>query len=64
VQEIDSKELSKRKGAVTSSVKIKIQVPVTTTALISKEAVEDLELQTGDEVEATIKATEVMVAKD
>lgn len=64
MQEIDSKELSKRKGAVTSSVKIKIQVPVTTTALISKEAVEDLELQTGDEVEATIKATEVMVAKD
>jgi molybdopterin-binding protein len=53
-----------KKGAVTSSVKIKIHVPVTITALISKEAVEDLELQTGDEVEAVIKATEVMVAKD
>lgn len=53
-----------KKGTVTSSVKIKIQVPVTITALISKEAVEDLELRTGDEVQAVIKATEVMVAKD
>jgi molybdate transport system regulatory protein len=53
-----------KKGGVTSSVKIKVQVPVTVTALISKEAVEDLDLRVGDEVEAVIKATEVMVAKD
>jgi len=52
------------KGAVTSSIKIKVQGPVTITALISKEAVEDLELEPGDKVEAVIKATEVMVAKE
>ena len=51
------------KGAVTSLVKIKVQTPITITAVISKEAVEDLELKPGDKVEAVIKATEVMVAK-
>jgi molybdate transport system regulatory protein len=52
------------KGQITSSVKIKIQVPITITAVISKEAVEDLALKTGDKVEAIIKATEVMVARE
>ena len=52
------------KGQITSSVKIKIQVPITITAVISKEAVEDLALKAGDKVEAIIKATEVMVARE
>ncbi len=52
------------KGPVTSKVKIKIQTPVTITAVITKEAVEDLEIELGDKVEAVIKATEVMVAKE
>jgi molybdate transport system regulatory protein len=52
------------KGQITSSVKIKIQVPITITAVISKEAVEDLALKVGDKVEAIIKATEVMVARE
>ena len=52
------------KGQITSSVKIKIQVPITITAVISKEAVEDLALKAGDRVEAIIKATEVMVARE
>jgi len=34
------------------------------TALISKEAVEDLNIKVGDKVEAVVKATEVMVAKE
>ena len=34
------------------------------TALISKEAVDDLKIKTGDKVEAVIKATEVMIAKE
>lgn len=49
---------------ITSSVKIEIQMPVTVTAVISKEAVEELELKPGDKVEAVTKATEVMVAKE
>ncbi len=32
--------------------------------MITKEAVEELGLKKGDEVEAVIKATEVMVSKD
>jgi len=52
------------KGPITSLVKVKIKTPITITALISKEAAEDLALKPGDKVEAIIKATEVIVAKD
>ena len=52
------------KGVVTATVKIKVNGPVTITAIISKEAVEDLKLQRGDRAAAVIKATEVMVSKD
>ena len=52
------------KGTVTAKVRIRIDKPVVVTALISKEAVEDLDIKAGDKVEAVIKATEVMVAKE
>lgn len=52
------------KGPVASKVKIKIMTPVTITAVITKEAVEDLQIKPGEEVEAVIKSTEVMIAKD
>jgi len=52
------------KGEVTSKVKIKINVPATVSAVITTEAVEDLNIKPGDKVDAVIKATEVMVAKD
>ncbi|MEM3000416.1 MAG: TOBE domain-containing protein [Candidatus Bathyarchaeia archaeon] len=49
--------------AITAKVKVEISVPATITALISREAVEDLNIKVGDEVEAVVKATEVMIAK-
>jgi molybdate transport system regulatory protein len=52
------------KGVVTAKVKIKIEKPVVVTAIISREAVEELDIKAGDNVEAVIKATEVMVAKE
>ncbi|MCW3975045.1 MAG: TOBE domain-containing protein [Candidatus Bathyarchaeota archaeon] len=52
------------KGPVTSKVKIRIETPVTITAVITKEAVEDLDIKPGEKVEAVIKSTEVMVAKE
>ncbi len=55
---------SVEKGVITSRVKIKIKSPIVLTAIITKEAVEELEIKPGDEVEALVKATEVMVAKD
>jgi molybdate transport system regulatory protein len=52
------------KGIITAKVKIKIEAPVVVTAIISKEAVEELGVKIGDTIEAVIKATEVMVAKE
>ena len=52
------------KGVVTAKIKIKTEKPVAITAIISKEAVEELDIKTGDKVEAVIKATEVMIAKE
>jgi len=52
------------KGSVTAKVRIKIDAPVTITSVITKEAVEDLELKRGDKVQAIVKSTEVMVSKE
>jgi molybdopterin-binding protein len=51
------------KDGVTAQVKVEVTVPVTLTALISKEAVDDLNIRVGDTVKAIVKATEVMIAK-
>jgi molybdate transport system regulatory protein len=60
---LKGKVLAIEKEVVTAKVKIEIAMPTTVTALISREAVEELDMKVGDEVEAVIKATEVMVAK-
>jgi molybdate transport system regulatory protein len=52
------------RGKVASKVKIEISGPTVITALISREAVEELDIKAGDNVEAVIKATEVMVGKE
>jgi len=51
------------KGDITAKVRVEINGPALITALISEEAVEDLNVNPGDEVEAVIEATEVMIAK-
>jgi molybdate transport system regulatory protein len=57
VQQVD-------KGIITAKVKIKIDAPAVITAIISKEAVEELDIKAGDTISAVIKATEVMVLKE
>ena len=52
------------KGIITAKVRIKIETPVFVTAIISKEAVEELAVKAGDKIEAVIKATEVLIAKE
>jgi molybdate transport system regulatory protein len=52
------------KGAITAKIKVKIDEPVVVTAIISKDAAEELDIKPGDKVEAVIKATEVMIAKE
>jgi len=57
------KVVSVRKDGVTAQVRIEVAVPVSVTALISRDAAEDLGIKVGDAVEAIVKATEVMIAK-
>jgi len=51
------------KGVITAKVKLEIKVPAVVTAVITKEAVEDLNLKVGDEVAAIIKSTEIVIGK-
>ena len=57
------KVIAVEKGVITAKVKVEVKVPVTITAVITKEAVEELDIKVGDEVEAIMKSTEVMIAK-
>ena len=57
------KVVSVEKGVITAKVKVEVRTPVTVTAVITKDAVEDLDIKVGDEVEAIVKSTEVMIAK-
>ncbi|MFB0559714.1 MAG: molybdopterin-binding protein [Candidatus Lokiarchaeia archaeon] len=50
-------------GVVTARVKVKIDAPIVITAVITKEAAEELKLKVGDKVQAIVKATEVMIGK-
>jgi molybdopterin-binding protein len=50
-------------GAIMSNVKVKVDEPGVLTAIITKEAVQELEIKEGEEVYLIIKSTEVMVAK-
>ena len=54
---------SVEKDGIAAKVRIEIKAPAEITALITREAVEELNLSEGDDVEAVIKATEVLVAK-
>jgi molybdate transport system regulatory protein len=51
------------KEGLMAKVRVELTIPATVTAMISKEAAEDLALKAGDQVEAIVKATEVMIAK-
>lgn len=51
------------KKGVISKVEIKIDTPFMITAVITREAAEELKIKDGDIVDAIIKATEVMLSK-
>ena len=57
------KVIAVEKGVKTAKVIIEVKVPTTVTAVITKEAVEDLDLKVGDQVTAIVKSTEVIVGK-
>jgi molybdate transport system regulatory protein len=57
------KVVSVEKGVITAKVKVEVKMPITVTAVITKDAVEELNIKEGDEVVAIVKSTEVMIAK-
>jgi molybdate transport system regulatory protein len=57
------KVVAVEKDVITAKVKVEVKGPTVITALISREAVEDLDIKVGDNVETVVKATEVMIAK-
>jgi molybdate transport system regulatory protein len=61
--QLKGKIVSVEKGVITAKVKVELKVPATITSVITKEAVEDLGLKVGDEVEVVVKSTEVMIGK-
>lgn len=52
-----------KKGTTTSHVRIDIGQGVIVTSSITNSAVEDLDLKTGDDAWAVIKASDVMIGK-
>ncbi len=60
---VGARVLEVERGDITSKITMTSKAPVRLTSIISNEAVDDLGLQAGDDVEAVIKSTEVMVAK-
>ena len=60
---LKGKVVAVEKGIITAKVKIEIKVPAVITSVITKEAVEDLDVKVGDEVEVIVKSTEVMIGK-
>jgi molybdate transport system regulatory protein len=61
--QLKGKVLSIEKDGIAAKVKVEIKTPAVITAVITKEAVEELGVKVGDEVNAVIKSTEVMIAK-
>jgi molybdopterin-binding protein len=59
--QLKSKIVEVKKGATTSHVRIDIGNGIVITSSITNEAVADLNLKTGDEAWAVIKASDVMI---
>lgn len=61
--QVKGKVTQVRGGVITAQVKIRIEAPAMLTAVITKEAIQEMEIKRGDEVFAVIKATNIMVSK-
>jgi len=60
---LKGKVVSVEKDGLMAKIKIEISAPASVTSVITKDGAEDLNLKVGDQVEAVIKSTEVMIAK-
>jgi molybdopterin-binding protein len=55
--------LNVQKEGLTAIIKVQLTTPAVVTASISREAADDLNIRVEDELEAVVKATEVMIAE-
>lgn len=62
--QIIGKVVSIDKKQVAAKIKIEVTETAIVTAVIAVEAVDELNIKPGDTIEAVVKATEVMVAKE
>ncbi|UCF45283.1 MAG: LysR family transcriptional regulator [Candidatus Bathyarchaeota archaeon] len=60
---LKGKVLSMEKDQIRAKVKVEIKTPAVITAVIAKEAVEELGVKVGDEVQAIVKPTEMIIGK-
>ena len=60
---LKGKVVSAEKDGLMAKIKVEISAPASVTSVITKDAAEDLNLKVGDQVEAVIESTEVIVAK-
>jgi len=60
---LDAEVISVETGEVASVVKVRVSAPTFMTAVITKEAAEELELREGVRVQAVVKATSVMIGR-
>ncbi len=58
------KVVSVEEGAIAALVRVEVKEPFTVSALITKDASEDLKLKAGDAVTVIIKSTEVIIGKE
>jgi molybdate transport system regulatory protein len=52
-----------KKDTIVGSVEIELSLPAKVTSVITADSIDEMNLKVGDEVQAVIKATEVMISK-
>jgi molybdopterin-binding protein len=52
-----------KKDSIVGSVEIELSLPAKITSVITADSIEEMNLKVGDEVQAVVKATEVMISK-
>ena len=61
--QIKGKVTKVKKDTIVGLVEIELTVPTRITCVITADSIDELNLKVGDEVQAVIKATEVMISK-
>jgi len=61
--QLKGKVVEIQKGEITAKVKVEVLMPVIVTAVITKDAADELDIKVGEEVAAIVKSTEIIIAK-